>query len=172
MSADKKRRKSPDWLKIFRETARPSLTPISEQNGSASPEKSYHPNQNGHLTHQRSERQTVPRNLNFKSQNNHGRNSNSKDPENGEEVYSTSPRKYPQGPFFVNGFAEPVDPDPTPRRKSTGDEWFAGRRDVLDPTSIDEHMIVSNKGTIRGFKNRVRAGIATFLEQQDGKKVR
>ncbi|KAH9513998.1 hypothetical protein Btru_031921 [Bulinus truncatus] len=42
---------------------------------------------------------------------------------------------------------------------------FAGRRDVKDPSSVREREIVSSKGTVRGFKNRVRAGIATFWAQ-------
>lgn len=40
---------------------------------------------------------------------------------------------------------------------------FAGRRNVLDPASLQEKQILSRKGSIRGFKNRVRAGITTFL---------
>lgn len=45
------------------------------------------------------------------------------------------------------------------------DSVFAGRRDVSDPNSIREKQIVSSRGSIRGFKNRVRAGLATFLDQ-------
>ena len=44
------------------------------------------------------------------------------------------------------------------------DSVFAGRRDVSDPNSIRERQIVSARGSVRGFKNRVRAGLATFLE--------
>ena len=32
-----------------------------------------------------------------------------------------------------------------------------------------EETILSVKGTVRGVKNRVRAGIATFLQEQDVK---
>ena len=45
---------------------------------------------------------------------------------------------------------------------------YAGRRDVSDPSSVLEKQIVSSRGTVRGFKNRVRAGIATFIQQQEG----
>ena len=45
------------------------------------------------------------------------------------------------------------------------DSVFAGRRDVSNPDSIREKQIVSSRGSIRGMKNRVRAGLATFLEQ-------
>ncbi|KAK3100594.1 hypothetical protein FSP39_022300 [Pinctada imbricata] len=53
-----------------------------------------------------------------------------------------------------------------------GEETYAGRRDVSDPSSVLESQIVSSKGTVRGFKNRVRAGIATFLQQQEGSNQR
>lgn len=47
-----------------------------------------------------------------------------------------------------------------------GDEdTFAGVRDVLSERSA----IRSAKGTVRGVKNRVRAGIATFLQIEDNK---
>jgi hypothetical protein len=42
---------------------------------------------------------------------------------------------------------------------------FVGRRDVSNPTTINEKRIMSSRGSVRGFKNRVRAGIATFLDQ-------
>lgn len=42
------------------------------------------------------------------------------------------------------------------------DESFAGFRDLTSGTST----IRSNKGTVRGVKNRVRNGIATFLQMQ------
>ncbi|CAI9734427.1 glutaredoxin domain-containing cysteine-rich protein CG31559-like [Octopus vulgaris] len=46
---------------------------------------------------------------------------------------------------------------------------FVGRRDVSDPNTLQEIRITSAKGTVRGYKNRVRAGIVTFLkEQSDG----
>lgn len=45
------------------------------------------------------------------------------------------------------------------------DALFAGRRDVSNPSTLKEKRIVSKRGSIRGFKNRVRAGIATFIDQ-------
>lgn len=44
-------------------------------------------------------------------------------------------------------------------------DHFVGRRDVSNPNTIKEKRIVSQRGSIRGFKNRVRAGIATFIDQ-------
>jgi len=47
-----------------------------------------------------------------------------------------------------------------------GDEdTFAGVRNVL----VERSAIRSAKGTVRGVKNRVRAGIATFLQLEDNK---
>lgn len=52
------------------------------------------------------------------------------------------------------------------------DESFAGYKDLLSG-SEQSSTIRSAKGTIRGVKNRVRAGIATFLQiQQTTNKVR
>ncbi|KAL4229799.1 Glutaredoxin domain-containing cysteine-rich protein 1 [Mactra antiquata] len=44
-------------------------------------------------------------------------------------------------------------------------DHFVGRRDVSNPNTIKEKRIVSQRGSVRGYKNRVRAGIATFIEQ-------
>lgn len=53
---------------------------------------------------------------------------------------------------------------------SSGEEpTFAGCRDMKDPRSLHEKQIVSAKGTVRGFKNRVRAGIVTFIEPTSSK---
>ena len=57
------------------------------------------------------------------------------------------------------------------KSESVGENGFAGRRDVTNPESIKEKQILSRRGSIRGCKNRVRAGIATFSEQQNGYKV-
>ncbi|CAD5119762.1 DgyrCDS8357 [Dimorphilus gyrociliatus] len=58
--------------------------------------------------------------------------------------------------FFVN---EQHGVDPTKK-----DRTFAGSRgDVMKPESLHDIKIVSRKGTIRGVKDRVRAGIATFI---------
>jgi hypothetical protein len=48
------------------------------------------------------------------------------------------------------------------------DETFAGYRDLLQDKGPSS-TIRSAKGTIRGVKNRVRAGIATFRQQHDTK---
>lgn len=45
---------------------------------------------------------------------------------------------------------------------------FGGQRNYLLP----EKLICGHTGTVRGMKNRVRAGIATFLQTSDGNKVR
>lgn len=54
--------------------------------------------------------------------------------------------------------------------KNEDDELFAGYKDVLGSGSSS--TIRSSKGTIRGVKNRVRAGIATFLQINTTNKVR
>ena len=72
-------------------------------------------------------------------------------PENGGPVHSLVPHHR-----IYN-----VVPPPPP----LSDSIFAGRRDVKQPSSVQESQIVSEKGTVRGFKNRVRAGIATFWAQ-------
>ena len=51
------------------------------------------------------------------------------------------------------------------------DSVFAGRRDVSNPNSIREKQIVSERGSVRGFKNRVRAGLATFLNEYEENSV-
>jgi len=49
---------------------------------------------------------------------------------------------------------------------------FAGYKDIFSRTAKENQtQIMSEKGTIRGVKNRVRDGIATFLQSSD-KKVR
>ena len=54
----------------------------------------------------------------------------------------------------------------------TEEHPFSVARDVKQPdTYKNELQIVSAKGTVRGFKNRVRAGIAVFRQQNDGAKV-
>lgn len=49
------------------------------------------------------------------------------------------------------------------------DETFAGYKDVHNVSATS--TIRSNKGTVRGVKNRVRNGIATFLQMQSNMKV-
>lgn len=50
------------------------------------------------------------------------------------------------------------------------DEVFAGYKDILDNNGTS--TIRSAKGTVRGVRNRVRAGIATFLQINSTTKVR
>lgn len=83
---------------------------------------------------------------------------------------STDKNDHPQQPFPPRQ-ASPcqaydqrtfnVIPPPPPSLE----QIFVGRRDVRDPRSVSERQIVSAKGTVRGFKNRVKAGIATFWAQ-------
>ncbi|OWF45729.1 glutaredoxin domain-containing cysteine-rich protein CG12206-like [Mizuhopecten yessoensis] len=48
------------------------------------------------------------------------------------------------------------------------DGAFVGRRDVSSPRSLQERPIVSRRGSVRGLQNRVKAGIATFLNPEGG----
>ena len=71
------------------------------------------------------------------------------------------PQKEPVKLFHMNGFSQ--------EGHIAMDEisvTFVGSRNVQDPETLREHKIVSSKGTVRGFKNRVRAGIATFIDQE------
>lgn len=72
---------------------------------------------------------------------------------------------YPMDRFHVSeGHHE--ERESTDKKESSGIEFkntFAGRKDYLNPRSLDEIEIRSPRGTVRGFKNRVRAGIATFV---------
>ena len=71
------------------------------------------------------------------------------------------PQKEPVKLFHMNGFSQ--------EGHIAMDEincTFVGSRNVLDADTLREHKIVSSKGTVRGFKNRVRAGIATFIDQE------
>ena len=71
------------------------------------------------------------------------------------------PQREPVKLFHMNGFSQ--------EGHIAMDEincTFVGSRNVLDADTLREHKIVSNKGTVRGFKNRVRAGITTFNDQE------
>ena len=71
------------------------------------------------------------------------------------------PQKEPVKLFHMNGFSQDghlaID---------DASCTFVGSRNVLEPETLREHKIVSSKGTVRGFTNRVRAGIATFIDQE------
>lgn len=45
---------------------------------------------------------------------------------------------------------------------SSRKESYVGIRDLTDLDKIKETDIISHRGTIRGIKNRVRAGLANF----------
>ena len=53
---------------------------------------------------------------------------------------------------------------------------YVGKRDLGSPGQIREKNIVSRTGTIRGVKNRVRAGIANYegnrKQSESAKKVK
>ena len=73
----------------------------------------------------------------------------------------------------VNGNATlPLYLDLESGDKDSTEKTFAGRRNVLDPSSLQEKQILSRKGSVRGFKNRVRAGINTFLRDNPDSTVR
>ena len=54
-------------------------------------------------------------------------------------------------------------------RDDEAGQGFAGIRDIFSPQQ--DSTIKSCKGTVRGVKNRVRAGIATFTSDQRISKV-
>uniref|UniRef100_A0A0K2TM56 Glutaredoxin domain-containing protein n=1 Tax=Lepeophtheirus salmonis TaxID=72036 RepID=A0A0K2TM56_LEPSM len=60
--------------------------------------------------------------------------------------------------FYVNE----SHPSKVPEHFDEVEELFAG----LKLNSMDSGTIRSHKGTVRGVKNRVRAGIATFLQEK------
>ncbi|RZC40039.1 hypothetical protein BDFB_002332 [Asbolus verrucosus] len=68
--------------------------------------------------------------------------------------------------FHLNEHLSEDDPPPS---KVVEDETFAGYKDLLGDGAS---TIRSAKGTVRGVKNRVRAGIATFLQINSVAKVR
>ena len=45
-------------------------------------------------------------------------------------------------------------------------ESYAGLRDLTDTEKIEEKDIVASDGSIRGVKNRVRAGLANFENRE------
>lgn len=70
--------------------------------------------------------------------------------------------------FHINEYVLDIIKD-EPANKCRDDDSFAGYKDIENGTST----IRSSKGTVRGVKNRVRNGIATFLQmQQSNVKVR
>lgn len=79
-------------------------------------------------------------------------------------VYTYESDKYYK--FHLNEHL--IDPEndlPSVNKHTEEDESFAGYKDILGGDGSS--TIRSAKGTVRGVKNRVRAGIATFLQIND-----
>ena len=85
------------------------------------------------------------------------------------ETGSGPPKRFHVTGMLTNGKSD--NGESKERSQVVVESTFAGSRDVKDPDTLRDKKIVSAKGTIRGVKNRVRAGIATFLENQDIAKV-
>lgn len=74
--------------------------------------------------------------------------------------------------FHINEYVLDVIKENPSKDSNSEDDTFAGFRDISAPPTASS-TIRSSKGTIRGVKNRVRNGIATFLQmQQTNVKVR
>lgn len=71
--------------------------------------------------------------------------------------------------FYNFHLNEHVSEDNNKTKTVVEDETFAGYKDILGDSAS---TIRSAKGTVRGVKNRVRAGIATFLQINSAVKVR
>ncbi len=71
------------------------------------------------------------------------------------------PSKEPVKIFHMNGFSQEGHV-----ALDDASCTFVGSRNMMETDTLREHKIVSSKGTVRGFKNRVRAGIATFIDQE------
>ena len=78
--------------------------------------------------------------------------------------------------FYINEHVELTPASSTHTISEAGEDdehpFFVGNKDIRKPATLQEMKIVSNKGTIRGVKNRVKGAIATFLQQNDGKPVK
>lgn len=72
--------------------------------------------------------------------------------------------------FHLNEHEIEKENDVIPVKQFNDEETFAGYRDFLGGDGSS--TIRSAKGTVRGVKNRVRAGIATFLQINSTTKVR
>lgn len=84
--------------------------------------------------------------------------------EKSNRVYTYETDKYYK--FHLNEHAVDTENDtPASSKFTEEDESFAGYRDLLGGDGAS--TIRSAKGTVRGVKNRVRAGIATFLQIND-----
>ena len=70
---------------------------------------------------------------------------------------TAEPQKSGKKPEFYVTRESQENKAPTGRKQS-----YVGLRNLADLEKIKEEDIVSRKGTIRGIKNRVRAGLANF----------
>ncbi|XP_076468559.1 uncharacterized protein LOC143299237 [Babylonia areolata] len=85
--------------------------------------------------------------------------------ENANGVFS----EIPPETFHLNVKSTPESAVSVDAESDEEEASFAGRRDLTDARTLEEKKIVSTKGTVRGFRNRVRAGIATFLDHTSKK---
>ena len=69
--------------------------------------------------------------------------------------------------FFVTRDSQNIDKTKPESRKLS----YVGMRNLSDPDKIDEKDILSSRGTLRGIKNRVRAGLANFENSKALEKV-
>jgi len=69
--------------------------------------------------------------------------------------------------FFVTRDSQDINKQKPESRKLS----YVGMRNLSDLEKIDERDIVSSRGTIRGMKNRVRAGLANFENPKALEKV-
>jgi hypothetical protein len=70
--------------------------------------------------------------------------------------------------FHINEMVRTRDSNEEIKGKDSEElPFFAGKMDLLKTEELQE-KIISSKGTVRGVKNRVKAGIATFLEHHNG----
>lgn len=74
---------------------------------------------------------------------------------------SSSPEELDGARYYVT--KESQEPD---AESSTRKESYAGMRDLTDTEKIEEKDIVASDGSIRGVKNRVRAGLANFENRE------
>jgi len=66
----------------------------------------------------------------------------------------------------IEPFSRKHKSENTDKKMYRNDAFWSGKRNIL---AVNEETIMSKKGTVRGVKNRVRAGIATFLQDQTDK---
>lgn len=92
-----------------------------------------------------------------------------KDVEREDKEVVTSSLSYETDCYYNFHLNENVEEQQEVTEEEDKDETFAGYKDLLSDGSS---TIRSAKGTVRGVKNRVRAGIATFLQINSTTKVR